>query len=168
MYGMCFACVCVCVCVCVFFFKSYKHSKRIFIFLEGRETPSLPMHTLSFSLFFSPLLLHLSLLFLCPRNSLLDPLCRWLQNIKPRWNFKDEKFLGFCFPCWHAHFLIDLSNKRSSLIQDKKPCEILERAVRFETFSWVIIEWKITLLLEFVLLFSLLTCTFLLIFFFLK
>ena len=95
---------CMCVCFYLFIIKSYKHSKNIFILLEGRETPSIPMHTISFSLFFSPLLLHLSLLFLCPQNSLLDPLYRWFQKIKPRWNFKGEKFLGFCSPCWHAIF----------------------------------------------------------------
>ena len=138
-----------------FFFKSYKHSKRernslvtnahpfLLSFLFSSTTPSL------FTFFVS------SKLIAWPSLSMV-------LEYKTQMKFQRWEISWVLFSLLTC---IYLSNKRSSLIQDKKPCEILQRAVRCETFSWVIIEWKITLLVEFVLLFSLLTCTFLLIFF---
>ena len=153
--------------MCLLFLKkSYKQSKSIFILLEERETPSLPMHTLSFSLFFSPLLLHLSFLFFFVSSKpIARPSLSMVLENKTRLKFQRWEISWVLFSLLTCHFLIDFSNKISSLIQEKKPCEISKRAVRCGTFSWVLIEWKISLLVQFVLLFSLLTCPFLLNFF---
>ena len=146
--------ICVCVCFYLFIIKSYKLSKNIFILLEGRETPSIPMHTNSFSLFFSPLLLHLSLLFFVSSKLIAWPSLSMVPENKTQVKFQRWEISWVLFSLLTCHFLIDFSNKSSSLIQEKKPCEISKRAVRCETFSWVMIKWKISLLVQFVFFFS--------------
>ena len=161
---MCLVGVCVCVFIYLLLLNVTSTVKTYLFYWKGEKLPwyqCTPFPSLfSFLLYYS-----ISLYFFC----VLKTHCLTLsidgsRKKNPGEISKVRNFLGFVL-------LVDMpfshwfSNKSSSLIQEKKPCEISKRAVRCETFSWVKIEWKISLLVQFVLFFSLLTCPFLLNFF---
>lgn len=84
------------------------------------------------------------------KNQILLPYSLALIDISIqslRWSFTScerGEISWVLFPLLTCRFLFDFSNKSSSLIQEKKACEISKRAVRCGPFSWVLFERKIS------------------------